>query len=419
MSKFLKYIIIALVAVLLLMFGLGFYNRMRAKKIVESPITAMAATNEKIYTPGGKIDPGDFTVYEVHGDDNYIELSKADYTCEPTVAALNGATTEVTITKKSDPTWSCVIEVKNKRDEIASFYVGYPNLEDVKATIYSNGELEFTGSGNVKNYEKGTMPWKKYEDVRTYPISSVIFQDGVSPVIMDYWFEGEKSLTYINKIPSSVQSLSYTFSNCPALVKGPDWSECKELTNLTGTFSKDTSLTYVYPIPASVTVMDSMCSECSALENAPDMTGATNVIYMQKAFYACTSLYDIGQLPSQTQNLAETFFKCINLTVAPEIPSSVSTMAGTFQKCSSMQKASIIPGGVKDLTSTYAECPKLCGELIIHANPDKYSGFLSKSVISVSLNLTGNSQMLNILGLTKDDTSNVTVNGVVPVKETQ
>ena len=91
-------------------------------------------------------------------------------------------------------------------------------------------------------------------------------------------------------------------------------------------------------------------------------------------------------------------------------------MPKTFNKCTGLKNPSPIPANVLDLSNTYAECPKLCGTLSIDANPQKYGGFLKKSVVSVSLDLTGRSQMLNLLGLTRDNTANVTVNGLVTVK---
>lgn len=417
MDKLLKRIV--LVAVLFTVFLVAFklYNTKQVKATLKTPVVELTASNDKTYAAGQAILPEDFTVKEKHENGKTVTLDTDDFTLQPEVAAHTGATTPVVITKASDPSWTCEVDVKNKRVEVISFDVGYPNLEDVKATIYSNGELEFTGKGNVKNYEKKKMPWETYEDADDNPIVSVVFQDGVEPISMDYWFKGQEELKYINKIPASVQSMEYTLADCPSLETGPDWTACNALTNLTGTFSEDTSLTYVYPIPSSVTVMDAICSECTSLEIAPDMSEAVSVVYMQESFASCISLHEIGNLPPNVQSLSNAFYECINLEVAPQIPETVLSMPKTFNKCMALKTASAIPASVKDLSSTYAECPKLCGTLVIDANPDKYGSFLSKSVVSVSLNLTGSSQMLNILGLTRDDTANITVNGNNPVKE--
>ena len=73
-------------------------------------------------------------------------MNKNDVTLSTTKPSLVGATTKVTIKKEK---WACTVNVKNKRQIIAEFECGKPNLKDVKATIYSNGELSFTGNGNI------------------------------------------------------------------------------------------------------------------------------------------------------------------------------------------------------------------------------------------------------------------------------
>lgn len=415
MKKIVRWLILAGGIILLLCLGFMIYKSWTVKATLKTSVVAITAQNQKTYTAGQKILTDDFEVLEKHENGKSIRLHSKEFTIQPDMAAETGDVTSVTITKVSDPSVTCTVDVKNQRVEVASFDVGYPNLTDVKATLYSNGELAFTGSGNVKNFEKKKMPWTTFEDARNHPIVSVVFEDGVMPVSMDYWFTGQKELKNIDVIPSSVQSMEDTFAECTALKTGPDWSRCESLTNLKGTLSKDTSLTYVYPIPSGVTVLDEICNGCTSLEVAPDMSGAAGVLYMQASFAGCVSLYDVS-LPINVQNLSNTFSGCLNLETAPEIPATVVSMNNTFKKCSALKHASKIPSGVTDLSNTYAECPKLCGTLEIDANPEKYNGFLSKSVVSVSLNLTGASPVLDLLGLTKDETADITVNGNIPTK---
>lgn len=415
MKKMVRWFLLAGGMILLLFLGLVIYKSWMVKATLKTPVVALNAENHNIYAAGQELMPDDFKVLEEHANGKSVRLAPKEFTIQPDVAAMTGAVTCVTITKTSDPSKTCSVEVKNQRVEVASFAVGYPNLTDVKATLYSNGELAFTGKGNVKNYEKKKMPWTTFEGARNHPIISVVFADGVMPVSMDYWFAGQKELKNIDVIPASVQSMEYTFAECTALEEGPDWSRCENLTNLKGTLSKDTSLRYVDPIPSGVTVLDEICNGCTSLETAPDMSAAAGVVYMQSSFMDCVSLHEIT-LPANVQNLSHTFAGCLNLEAAPQIPSTVLTMNNTFQKCMALKHASKIPSGVSDLSNAYAECPKLCGRLEIDANPDKYNGFLSKSVVSVSLNLTGASPVLDSLGLTKDETANITVNGNVPIK---
>ena len=218
MTKLMKRLILLGVAMIAVLVGLKFFSTKQLKATLNTPIIELSASNEKIYAAGQKFYADEFTVKEKHENGKSITPDSEDFRFEPEAAAQTGVFTNVTITKESDPTWTCTVEVKNKRVEVISFDVGYPNLEDVKATMYSNGELEFTGKGNVKNIEKKKMPWETYEDADDNPIISVVFQDEVAPISMDYWFKGQELFKNINKIPSSVESLEYTFADCPSLV---------------------------------------------------------------------------------------------------------------------------------------------------------------------------------------------------------
>lgn len=118
--------------------------------------------------------------------------------------------------------------MKNHRDAILRFNCGNPNLKSVKATLYDNGELCFEGKGDVLQFEN--FPWlDSYDQQDDYPIESVTFEDGVTPVVMDNWFNGLETLEYVGKLPSSIESLNATFSGCIALKEGADWSACTNL----------------------------------------------------------------------------------------------------------------------------------------------------------------------------------------------
>ena len=414
MRKWLYIIVVGLLALLLLLAG---YNKLRSNQkedILSTPVVGLEAVNEKIYGGGTEILAEDFTVYQVHEKGNKVKLSEHEFTFSPSVASLIGEVTEITVSSTTYPELSCVVAVQNERLIVASYYVGYPVITDVIATIYSNGELEFTGKGNIKNYSTKEMPWRAYDYAKEYPIRSVVFEENVAPVSMDYWFSGMTYLTYINKIPASVQSMEGTFANCIYMTDGPDWSECTRLTNLNSTFRGNVSLMNVYPIPSSVTLMNNLCEDCISMENAPDMSCAKNVAYMENAFTGCSSLQKVGPLPPNVLDIAGCFEGCINLVTAPEIPETVTIMKNTFNGCTRLTTASVIPASVQNISGTYMNCPMLCGTITIHANPNQYSRFLTGSVVSVSAELTGDSSMLNIIALTKDVIADVTVKGNVP-----
>lgn len=91
--------------------------------------------------------------------------------------------------------------------------MGYPTKENVLATIYNNGDLEFTGSGNTMNFANGDTPWA--DEDYTY----VIFKDEITPTNVDYWFEGNTALTGCETLPKSIESARGTFQGCENLKK--------------------------------------------------------------------------------------------------------------------------------------------------------------------------------------------------------
>ena len=67
------------------------------------------------------------------------------------------------------------VTVPITRSKVVQYKVGYPTKENVLATIYNNGDLEFTGSGNTMNFANGDTPWA--DEDYTY----VIFKDEITP----------------------------------------------------------------------------------------------------------------------------------------------------------------------------------------------------------------------------------------------
>ena len=47
------------------------------------------------------------------------------------------------------------------RDESVRYKIGRENPDDVEAILYSNGDLEISGKGSVRNFKSDSAPWKK------------------------------------------------------------------------------------------------------------------------------------------------------------------------------------------------------------------------------------------------------------------
>lgn len=102
-------------------------------------------------------------------------------------------------------------KLESYEDSRDSWCIGYPVASDVKATL-KDGVLTFSGTGGTAIQEE--LP-KWYS--RRKSIKKVVFEDGVMPIKMDYWFEGCVNLVSVNYIPKSVKSMNGTFRNCRSL----------------------------------------------------------------------------------------------------------------------------------------------------------------------------------------------------------
>ena len=218
------------------------------------------------------------------------------------------------------------VTVPITRSKVVQYKVGYPTKENVLATIYNNGDLEFTGSGNTMNFANGDTPWA--DEDYTY----VIFKDEITPTNVDYWFEGNTALTGCETLPKSIESARGTFQGCENLKKTPSFFQCSSLKIITDCFSGCTSLEQSDPLPVSVMEADGAFEDCIKLTKAPDMTKTNALSSINAIFKGCMSLVD-----------------------APVIPDSVLDMSEAFLGDSNIYTASAFPESVEDISSAYAD----------------------------------------------------------------
>lgn len=378
-----------------------------------TPIVKIKASNDRVYQQGTVFKAVDFEVEAEHESGKYSTLGSDDFMFSPKEPVLHGKYTEVTITLKDDKSKKTKVKVKNERKEIMSIPCGKPNLDDVKAIIYSNGELAFEGKGEVLQYNTSEFPWKDNSDV---DIKSVTFEEEIQPTSMDYWFAGLSSLEYIDPLPESVESIVGMCDGCIALEKAPEWDKSKNLRDATNAYKGCELLTDIPSLTDSIRTSAGMCEGCTSLQVAPDMSNAASLTNAEKMFYGCKSMTIAENLPPNVRNMNGMYQDCINLKKTPVIPGSVCTMSNTFSNNTSLKVPGVIPAKVTDVSGCYSNCPKLSGELRIDATPEMTSSFLSGSCTAIDLNLIGSSNNLNELALT-NDSGNVYVNGKIPVKD--
>ena len=265
-------------------------------------------------------------------------------------------------------------------------YDGSNGTSDVIATLYSDGELAVTGTGNtVVFHVVKDAPW--CEGTYKAQVKSSTIVSTVKPTNMLYWYNGCSNLTTVPTIPSSVEKIGYTFLNCMSLTNAPDLTGCTNLTDMDSTFIGCTSLTdmsgYVIPasvtnmngtfynclqltnapvIPSGVDNMDGTFGGCTHLMKAPDITKCTSLNSMVGTFDGCTSLpADMSSyiIPAGVENMTATFSGCTQLTKAPVMPSGVNNMGSTFRNCTHLIKAPEIPSGVLNMDFTFQDCTGL------------------------------------------------------------
>lgn len=402
-------LIVGCFAIIFFIIGKGI-PAIRDMIVGRSPIVGMEAENENEYAKSSMIKVSDFDLYYLHENGKRTRMPDEGVTLSQDKPNKVGETTEVTL--KSGK-WECTVTLKNKRHVVAEIECGKPNLKDVKATIYDNGELSFTGTGDILSYNNNSYPWLSFDGIDKNPITSITFEDTVKPIYMDGYFRELHELEYVENIPASVESLEGTFSGCSALKIAPDLEHCKNLLNMSHCFENCIAMVKPPSIPSSVKNLDSCFASCAELKEGTDVSHATGVMTAIQMYSGC-SMLNKADLPPQVKVIDDAFKNCINMKKAPAIPESVESMSNTFQNNTSLVEASTIPANVRDVSGCFQGCAKLKGILIVNGNPKKYTGFLSKASIATNLDLQGNSKMLDILAQQGNENPNITVNGSKP-----
>ena len=385
-------------------------------KANKSPIERIEATNDKVYKQGNHIKEADFQVTAIHESGDKSKLSKDDIILSTDKPAMTGKVTKVVVSLKDKKSISTEVKVKNDREKVTEFECGSPKIKNVKAILYSNGELCFEGTGDILEYDASYFPWMDYEQNDDYPITAISFEEGVTPTSLDNAFEGIDTLEYVKNIPDSVESLSSTFEDDKALTHVSDLPACTNLRNMTRTYAGCVALTKIPELPASVVNAQEMCQGCTELQNTPDATHAENLTNASGMYQDCKKLTNVS-MPPNVQNMDKMLSSCINLKAMPEIPETAKSMSASFEGDSALKTLTIIPKNVEDVTGCLRGCSKIEGMLWIDANPKNYSAFLGDAAVATKVDLQGNSKMLNVLANTSDENDNITVDGKIPDRD--
>lgn len=381
----------------------------------KTPIVEIVAENDKEYQNTDELLAEDFSITAIHENGAKTALDSSMVELSRTTLSPVGDTTTVTLTYTKDSSVYCNTDVKIDREKIMGFQCGYPDVTNVIAVLYSNGELCFEGKGDTLTFDEGNYPWLEYEEQDEYPVKSVTFENTVTPRIMDYWFEGMETLTYIDQIPTSVQSMKKTFSGCINLDTMADWTKCENLLDVTECYSGCYSLKYTVAFPGHVTKASSAFTDCMLLQKTPNLSNALSLKQCSGMFAGCVKLVSITMPPNVT-NISNMFQRCINLQIMPSVPDSVTNMNSAFAECTALKTLSAIPANVTDMGSCFESCEFITGVLTINANPENLDNVFSNACIATSLDLNGASIILDAFANTSEN-GNITVNGNPPIPE--
>lgn len=372
-------------AMLIPVIGINVYQSYQQEHLLSEPIDSIQCSYDGSVRPMDRISKGRLTVTAITSSGTTYHAQ--DYTLDLEEAPAHGGEFTLTVSYMGkDQT----IKIPIERTKVVEYSIGYPVQDDVTATVYSNGDLEFTGEGNTLTFRKGDTPWRSDE------YSYVNFASSeITPVNIDYWFMDNEELEKCRNIPGSIVSAKETFSGCEKLSATPDIFRCTELRVMDSMFEGCISLKDVDVIPANVISANEAFAECISMVDPPDFTKATNCESVSGIFSGCESLISATYFPDSVLNMEEAFLGCSNIREASPFPANVENVSAAYADCIALEKAASVPETVKDCSRCYANCKSLYGKLEINTDTDDFINILSGAVENgQELRLHGNSGYL-------------------------
>lgn len=321
----------------------------------------------------GEVAPGETlkkSMFEVKGVTESGKLEPiSDFSSETTIAAENGASCEVVIEAQG---YSATVIVDITREPVSTLAIGYPDEETATLTYYSNGDLEFTGVGEITNFSKN-VPWKSWEYTHVY------IDDTLEIESMDYWFQGNDALVYCSNLPKTVKTMKYTFAGCTALEETPAYFQCSDLQVMDFAFSGCEDLKTIDVIPVKVSSMKYTFENCSSLQEAADLSKVSNLVVVDGLHCGCGALRTASEIPETVTSMAECYKDCLNIKEAVAFPPNVQDVSYAYSGDSALQTGATIPASVIDFSNCFYGCSALHGDLQINTDASKFSGVLKEA----------------------------------------
>ena len=354
--------IIALIAVILLILvGVVFLvlPKFRKEAAPEKPETIKVEAAEKSYAAGSRLSEKNFRVYGISGKKKQL-LDADTYSVSPTKVPAHGHSVTVEVSSKAYPDIKAEITVLIDRDESVRYKIGRENPDDVEAILYSNGDLEISGKGSVRNFKSDSAPWKKDS------VKRLTWIDPEAEVeSMDYWFTGnDEYLETLCRIPDTVRSMVETFKNAMAMTSMPDMSGAVRLEDITSCAEGCIALEKAMELPGNIKQAKKAFYGDTALIEGADTTACMQLENMDSMYYGCVALASV-QIPDSAKELSNICNGCVNLKEV-HIPSSAQKMNSSFFGCTALESITgEIPSSCTDSGNLFSGCKFLSGTLTV------------------------------------------------------
>ena len=280
----------AIAVILLILVGVVFLvlPKFRKEAAPEKPETIKVEAAEKSYAAGSRISEKNFRVYGISGKKKQL-LDADTYSVSPAKVPAHGHSVTVEVSSKAYPDIKAEITVLIDRDESVRYKIGRENPDDVEAILYSNGDLEISGKGSVRNFKSDSAPWKKYS------------------VHITSCAEGCIALEKAMELPGNIKQAKKAFYGDTALIEGADTTACMQLENMDSMYYGCMALASVQ-IPDSAKELSNICNGCVNLKEVHIPSSAQK---MNSSFFGCTALESItGEIPSSCTDSGNLFSGC-------------------------------------------------------------------------------------------------------------
>ena len=153
MKKY-KLPIILMSVIMVLFIAMKGYQAYQLNELKKQPTSGIECEFIGSVVPSAELNRSMFAVNVI--TQSGLKYRVSDYQFDGKKAPETGGSFDVTITYGD---YQKSVSVPITRSKIVEYSIGYPKQDDVLATVYANGDLEFTGKGNTLKFTGNKTPW--------------------------------------------------------------------------------------------------------------------------------------------------------------------------------------------------------------------------------------------------------------------